>query len=134
MNLYQKFSTNPDAETAGVWVNYGDGLEIKLRRAGGRNKKFADALDAVTRRNKRRIDLGSLPEDEAKRIMAEIYADAVVVEWKGVTGPDGVEIAFTRENVVKVFLDLPEFFRTVQADASAVELFRDDPLEADAKN
>lgn len=134
MNLYQKFSTSKDAETAGVWVSYGDGIELKLRRAGGRNTKYRDAFDTHTRKNKRRIELGSLPDDEARTLMAQIYADSIVVDWKGVTGPDGGEIPYSSDNVVKVFLDLPDFFRAVQLDAAATEIFKDDATEADAKN
>jgi hypothetical protein len=149
MNLYQKFSTNKDAETAGVWVDYGDGVELKLRRAGGRNLKYRDAHEARTTRNKRRIDMGSMSEDEARDLMANVYADAIVVDWRtrtgkdedgnpiyaqAVTGSDGSEVPFSRDNVFKVLSDLPEFFKAVRVDAESVDLFRDDPREADAKN
>jgi len=54
----------------------------------------------------------------------EAYAEAVILGWDGVAGPDGAPLPFTRENAVKLMLDLPDLFRDVQEQATKAALFR----------
>lgn len=133
-NLYAKYKTSDDAEKDGVPIEYGDGVVLTLRRAGGRNTKYRDSFDEHTKKNKRRISVGDLPEDEARMLFAKVYADSVVVGWSGVKGADNQALEFNKENVVQVLYDLPEFFALVQQDALSYTHFRNDTLEDDAGN
>ena len=45
-SIYEKFGTNKDAEQGGITLDYGDGLTIKIARAGGSNIKFEKAAQA----------------------------------------------------------------------------------------
>ena len=67
-------------------------------------------------------------------ILREVYADTVVIGWSNVEGADGKPMAFTRENVIKLFTDLPELFADVQDQATNLALFRAEINEQDAKN
>jgi hypothetical protein len=134
MSLYKRYTTSEAGEKQGIWVDYGDGVQLRLRRAGGRNTLWRDALDKRSKVNRRRIDLGTLSNDEATKLWIDVYADSVLVDWKGVTSPDGTELPFNRDNVVKVLTDLPDFFKVVQDDATKPDLFNGATLEADAKN
>jgi hypothetical protein len=127
MSLYKKFATDENAEAGeGIVLDYGDGVKIRIHRAGGGNKAFARILEAKTKPYRRQIDNGTIDQDVMRRLMAEIYAKSVIIGWEGVTDEDDHPLAFTEENVVKVLLDLPDLFRDIQEAASNAALFRAD--------
>lgn len=145
---YELFKTDDDLETKGVTINYGE-FKITVARAGGSNKKYHKALEVKTRPYRRAIQAGTMDPDTDRKAYAEVYAEAVVLGWSKVikengeekeingviAGPDGEDIPFTKANVVKVLLDLPELFADIQSQAQSIKLFRDkDEDEVDAKN
>lgn len=132
-NPYELFKTDGDLETKGVVLNYG-GFKITVARAGGANKKYSKVFEAKIRPHRRAIANGTLDETTDRQVMAEVYADAVVLGWEGVTDKEGDEMPFTKANVVKLFTDLPDLFVDVIQQANTVSVFRQDELEVDAKN
>ena len=66
--------------------------------------------------------------------MQEIYAEAIILDWEGVTDEENKPIPFNKENVLKVLKDLPELFKDLEENSRKVALFRQDLLEADLKN
>lgn len=134
MSIYKKFQTNSKHETEGVILDYGDGTKIRIARAGGANKDYVTALEKLTRKHRRQIQLDVLPSDVSIRLVHELYADTVVLGWEGVTDPEGNPIEFSRENCLKLFQDLPDLFKDILAEANNLALFRAEILEADSKN
>lgn len=135
MSFYETFSTDTKLESIdGVDLDYGKSGVIKIHRAGGSNKKFSTVLNAKMAPYRRQLANGSMDEVVATKLMAEIYADAVILGWKCVKGPDGKDMKFTRENVVKLLLDLPELFKDIQEQANTIANFRAVAIEADEKN
>lgn len=132
MNLYKQFKTDEKLEQNGVPVNYGDGLVLTLRRAGASNPLFRAAAERHLK--PRQHALKAMDEPGSRKLMAEVYADAVVAGWEGMKGPDEQPLEFTRDNVVKVLTDLPEFFKIVQRDAEEMTLFRAQEVASNAKN
>lgn len=136
--LYAQFQTNPDVERTGIELEYRTGPKtaavIRIARAGGGNTKYNRALDAKTKPYRRQIQTDTIEPAQLDAIMREVYADSVVLGWTGVTGPDGKELPFTRDNCVKLFTDLPDLFADVQTQAQKVSLFRKQQLEAAAGN
>lgn len=134
MDLYKTFATDKNLETTGITLAYGDNsrgqpIEIDIARAGGANVKFSKVLEAKMRPYRRAVANGSLDEKVALKVLVETYAEAVVVNWRGVLDREGNELEFNRDNVVKVFLDLPDLFMDVQAQAQQAALFREAVLE-----
>lgn len=132
--LYQKFETDADIEQKGVILDYGDGVRIRIRRAGGSNKEYLKAMEKVARSYRFQIQHRSLSRDENLHILAEVYASTIVIGWEGVTDRDGKALPFSKENCMKLFKDLPDLFADVQAQAESGEGFRKHLIEADAKN
>jgi hypothetical protein len=123
--FYDTYATDAALEAEdGVVLDYGDAGRIRIHRAGGANRRFGRALDAKLRPYRRQVEAGTLDESVASRLMAEVYAESVVVGWDGVRGPDGEEMAFTKANVVRLLTDLPELFRDVQLQATTIGNFR----------
>ena len=68
-------------EYAGVVVDYPGGLRFRVARAGGMNFRMKDALEAALAPRWLAISGGALSEEGATRLLAEVYAQAVVLEW-----------------------------------------------------
>lgn len=133
-NPYELFGTNKELETGkGVTLQY-PGFSITIHRAGGANKKFAATLDQKMKPYRQRFERGLLDDDTSKKILLETYAEAVVIGWKDVKGPDGAPMEFKVENVVKLFTDLPDLFEDVKQQANQVSVFRDEQEKVEEKN
>ena len=134
MNPYQMFQTNAAAETdQGIVLDYGS-FSLRIVRAGGANKRYGQELTRRLKPHRRQIDNDTLDNAVAEKIMAELYADTVLIGWDGVTDATGAPLPFGKANVVKLFTDLPDLFRDVQEQAAKVGNFRLEERESDAKN
>lgn len=135
-NVYTAFETSQDLELNGILVDYGT-FRWRIARAGGANRKFASMLDRKLRPHRRAINAGVFDEDSAARIMAECFAETVVKGWDSkltdetgeerwepvMIGKAGERLEFTRENVVKVLLDLPALFEDLRAQSQEISNF-----------
>lgn len=139
MSLYKLFKTNENLETDGIWLEYGqtekgEPVRIKIARAGGHNVAFSKALEKATRPYKKAIQTGMLDNKTADKLYKEVFADTVVLDWINVEGPDGQPMEFKRENVLKLFEDLPDLFADLREQANNVALFREEVREVDLGN
>ena len=135
MSLYNQFKTDAYLENEGGGeLDYGDGGVFTIHRAGGSNKKFQRLLTTRLKPYSRRIENGTLSDDVARDILISTYADAVIVDWRGVKDEKDNELPFTRDNVIKMLCDLPELFADIQEQATKVANFRAEQLEDTAKN
>jgi hypothetical protein len=145
MSLYKMFHTDADAEKAGIVLDYGD-TRFTVARAGGANADFKRLFTTKLKPYRRQIDAGTMDDDVANRLMAETYAETVIIGWEGRTVVDGEELwgpeietpagelKFTAEACVTLLLDLPELFTDLQAMANQAANFRDTEMEEDVKN
>jgi hypothetical protein len=137
MSLYSAFATDKQLEQDGVLLDYGPNskdqpIQIRIARAGGNNAKFAKVLQKRMDVIKRQIK--TMDNKAATKLMIEVYADSVVLGWTGVQDRDGNDLEFTRENVVKLFTDLPDLFADVQQQSQDIALFREEIRQADSGN
>lgn len=131
---YDLFKNNENLESGqGVTIEY-PGFSITIHRAGGSNKRFAQILSAKMKPYRHQYERGILDDETSKRILLESYAEGVVVGWKGVTDSEGKAMAFNKENVVKLFSDLPDLFNDIKQQASDFALFKEEQEKADEKN
>lgn len=131
---YDLFKNNENLEAgAGVTLEY-PGFSITIHRAGGSNKKFANILSAKMKPYRHQLDRGIMDDEISARILREAYAEGVVVGWNNVKDAEGKEMQFSKENVIKLFTDLPDLFADVRTQAENVSLFREEQEKADEKN
>ncbi len=139
MSLYKLFQTSENMETDGVWLEYGltsagAPIRIKIARAGGHNVKFNKALEKATRPYKKAIQTGMLDNSTADRLYKDVFADTVVLDWMNIEGPDGALMEFNKDNVLKLFDDLPDLFADLREQSGQVSLFREEAREDDLGN
>lgn len=138
-SLYQTFATDKALERDGIVLDYGfnshdQPIQIRIARAGGANAKFAKALEHKMRPYKRAIANETLDNKVAEKLLMETYAETVILGWNGVEDREGVELEFTKDNVLKVLTDLPDLFADIQQQSQKSALFREELREADAGN
>lgn len=153
--LYQMFEMDVDLEREGISVNYGS-VKFQIARAGGRNKAFKDLFQAKAKKHRTQIDNETMSDNMADRIMAESYAEAVVLGWwtrkendagdpvldkKGdeqwvdtIENKQGKNVKYSVEECVKLFLDLPDLFQSLQSYAIKAGNYRKELDETDEGN
>jgi hypothetical protein len=131
-DLYKQFGTDKTYETEGVVLDFGS-AKFRVRRAGGSNRKFAAAFTAKTKPHRRAMEAGTLAEDVSARVLMEVYFEAVVIGWEGVTNREGDALGYNLENFVRVMTDLPDLWNTIRAECDNIRNFQAEQVEADAK-
>ncbi len=127
------FGTNATLETEGIWIDYGDYGKFLVARAGGQNKKFRNLFEKKIRPYRAAINMGTLDDAVAERIMRESFAEAVVLEWDLVDA-DGKSVPFTVENCIELLESNPDLFTDLQQQSQMVANFIQDTREMDAKD
>lgn len=133
-SIYDKFATDKKAEQEGITLDYGDGMEIRIARAGGSNTKFESLIQSKLRKYERLRQNDLLEIAVLRPIMREIYAEAIVLGWSGVTDREGNTLPFNKENAIQLFTDLPDLFEDIVVQSQRAALFRQTVLEAEAGN
>lgn len=138
MSLYKQFETNPELEKKGIWVEYEDGEEKPSRfliaRAGGANTAFNKAMEAAAQPIRRKLQNNLVGVAELRKLNVKVFSETVILGWENVKDAQGNELAFTRENVVKLFTDLPDLFDDIQEQAGRAVLYRKVLQEQDSGN
>ena len=134
MGTYKQFQTSTEHEKEGVWLDLDDAGSFKLARAGGGNKRYQKRLEALMKPYRRAIQTETLSDEKANELLRQVFADAVILDWEGVTGPDGKPLECTRENVIQLLTDLPDLFATIRDTAQNESVYRQHILEEDSGN
>ncbi len=143
-NPYQLFKNDEKTELEhGIVLDYND-FRVRIARAGGSNKKFGRVLQARLKPYRRQMETETMQDDVAAKIMAEVYADTIILGWvskdkegkflEGVHDPEGNVVSYSREAVIAILIALPDLFRDIQIQAANASLFRSIEQEKDAKN
>ena len=136
MTTFQEiFNTDENLESGeGIELDYGDCGTIIIHRAGGANRKFQWVLAAKFKPYERQMRTKTMKEAVSRRLLAETYAETVLVGWRGVKDASGQDLPFTSENATKLLLDVPELFEDIREQAYDVSNFRREQVEETAKN
>lgn len=141
---YASFRTDKKKEASvGVCLDYG-AFRVTIARAGGRNLAFAKAYERKMRPHRRQLATGTLADVVADKLMHELYAESIILDWEhleGDTWKQGVIDPETREllppvagSYARVFQCLPDIFQDIREQASNAANFRAEQLETEAGN
>ncbi len=140
MSLYKKFGGDKGLETSGIEINYGKNertgkdIIVRIARSGGSNTKFASTMEKVMKPYRAQLKNNLVEPQLFRSLLAEVYANSVVLGWSEMDDEDGNPLPFTPENCKKVLVDLGDVFADIQEVADNASAFRKVELEADAKN
>lgn len=133
-SIYEKFATDKNLEQDGIVLDYGDGLELRIARAGGSNVKFEKVVQVKMKKYDRLVKNDLLDPAQMREVMREVLAETVVLGWKGVTDRQGNELPFTKDNCIQLFKDLPDLFDDVLEQSRKANLFKEMVREEEAGN
>lgn len=145
-NPYAAYRNDPALETGGVWMEE-PYFRVKVRRAGGANKRFAKTQERILKPVRRLAEQGNLPDDIARQKMAEIYTEAIIVAWETrddpmstewvtdtIYDPDQGEVVEYDEDVGRrALLAAPEFFDLMVGITTTANNYREQ-LDSDLGN
>jgi hypothetical protein len=133
MDLYKTFATDKTKEEAGTRFELGGGAYVILARWA--NPKHI-AAEEKARAPYRSITASGrkLPIDIAEKTTIAAMADAVVLDWGELKGPDGADIPYSRAAAVTLLTDLPDFRAMLIGMAGEAEAFRAQQVETDSGN
>lgn len=139
MSIYKLFETDKKLETEGIELRYETGdiendFSIFIRRAGSSNLQYQKLIAKKVEPHRLLLSKNQLPLETMLRITAEVYSETVVIGWHNVKNKNGEIIPFSAENCLTLFLDMPDFFEDIRAQAENANLFRKRELEDAAKN
>lgn len=121
----EDYITSEMLEQEGLWLeNFPGGRAFRVKRAGGSNRQYAKRLTAAIKpyRNSRTGIEGIDPAVQ-DRIMRHVYAQTVVVDWRGIDDVEGDPVPFSPANVEAFFEAFPEIFRDVMTLAGEATMF-----------
>lgn len=148
--LYQKFSTDKNAEANGVLYTVPGLFRVRLARMSSENKKFKQKVNELMKPY-RKIPIEDIPENKLKEINMKVYCETVILPgtWQtwvvdeesteggkwvdGIEAEDGI-IPATSENYRKVLTDLHDVYTHLITEAASPDIYRKEALEAAAKN
>ena len=131
-NLYQAFGTVKSYEEEGVTLDLGV-AKFRVRRSGGSNRRYFNAFTNKMRPHRRALDAGTLPEDVSKNLLMEVYFDAVVMGWEGVTDEAGTPLEYNLQNFKKVMSDLPDLWSLIMRESDNMKNFQADEVAKDGE-
>jgi len=120
--LWQRFATNEDIEENGVWVNFGDGIRVKVRRL--KSRKSQEVRKELDKPFTNEIRRGSLDTKTAEDLLVKQIASGVIADWEGVDDEDGAPLPYTGANAYRVLKALPEFRDEIFAVSVSSENFK----------
>ena len=140
--LRKMFETDKSVEIEGIVVEYAPGVEIKIARAGGGNKKFAKTMSRLAKPHRRAIQTDAIAEETLNHLFIKAYAATIILGWKGLTKDlithkeedAKVELTFNLENAEALLTEQPNLFTDIQRTADNIALFRAEINEADSGN
>jgi hypothetical protein len=139
MSLFAQFGTDAAKEAEGVEVKFGPNPDktiptFVIARAGRGNPAYAKDLEKSLRPVKRQMEMETLDNETAEAILMGVFIRTVLRGWSHVQDRDGKEIAFSEQAARDLFTQLPELYTQLSQDAQKAALFRENAIEADAKN
>lgn len=138
-NIYEAFATDATAEAQGVVVEPFPGAgKFRIARAGGANDRYQALLIKKLQPYRRQLQVQQgIPDAETvkamRQIQIDLFAEAVVLGWEGVFGPDG-EIPYSKIACQKLLTDLPALFDELSGSATMLSTFQTAATEDDGKN
>lgn len=120
-------------EEDGVDLNFGKGRVITIRRAAASNRKYKTAMARTFKPHQKIGGTLTVDDETAEQLLREVYAESIVVGWKGFIGPDGKHVTFSKANCIELFTDAPEIFDHVKNESAKFSNFAKGDVEAAGK-
>jgi hypothetical protein len=140
--LFKTFAVSETKLAEGIEIKYSteknaDGTvpSFRIMRKDVRlNKRYAKALEEESRPYRRMIDTDNLSFELNNELNLKCFCRGILIGWENIQDENGKVIPFSFENAMFVMQKLPDLYADLEAQASKAAMFKDEQMEADAKN
>jgi len=132
--FFDRYATSPELEESGTWVDYGDGLKVRVRRL---NSKFSkDVRRKLEKPYSGQYRGREMPESLQDELLNKQMAKAIIVDWEGVPNPDSPEemLACTEENILRMVGEFKDFRDDILTAAMERTTFQKEDVREQEKN
>lgn len=102
---------------------------LTVLAASDANVRWRDTAPKVLRELRRLENAGATTEEMRARYAA-LYADVLIIGWRGVVDADGKPVAFTRDNVIAFLLEADDAMSAINDYCFDTVNFRSERAEA----
>jgi hypothetical protein len=128
-SLFALFGASETDSEDGKWFPINKVISVKVRRF--KSKKSRTVRERLEAPHKRINKFGGkISDDVQNEITKEHMAEAILVDWKGVTDTDGKLVEYTKATGMKFFTTLPEFMDAIATLSIDLDNYRDEVKEA----
>ena len=118
-------------EKEGIELAFGKGRVLIVTRSGLANRRYRTVLARAMKPYTSATGVITGSDEEVTDKLYEVYAEAVVLGWRGFKDSEGKDIPFNKSNCVELFTDAPEIFEVVRNESAKFSNFaRRDTEEA----
>ena len=103
MPQLSKFKGNPELESKGVWVDYGEGLEFLIAKMS--NPQYMAEIRKQVREKRVQFRHGKVSDEETEEMTIKAVAKTVLLGWKNLQGEDGKDIPYSQEKAYEILSD-----------------------------
>lgn len=121
-DIFNEFATDQALERNGVWREIGPGTEVLVARANNRN--YSRVLSELYEKNSQKLEEKSEAADDlSDQIMIEVFAQTILLGWRGDFAYKGSILVYSVENA-KMVLQHAEFRRRIGQIANDVDNYK----------
>lgn len=139
--LVKNYGTNKDAENNGTPIPFEDAENddgtiptFIVARASKTNTAYTKALDLATRPYRRQIELKTFKNDDADRIMLDVFLSTVLKGWDNVQDAQGNSIGYSPEAARKLMTEYPDIYARLNEESGNRVNYTAAIKEEEAKN
>lgn len=133
-NFFDRYNTDKKLEEDGVWIDFGDGLKVKVRRLSSKHSR-------ETRRKLEKPYVAQfrnreMPDSLQDEILNKQVATSIIVDWEGVPNPDNPKemLVFSPDNALDMIKKFSDFRDDILTAALERTTFEKEQREAARKN
>jgi hypothetical protein len=129
-----RYNTDRSLEEDGVWVDFGDGLKVQVRRlTSKKSREFRRKLEKPYTAQFRNREM---PDSLQEELLNKQVSGVVIVNWEGVANPDkpSEQLEFSPDNALTMCQKFPDFRDDVLTAAMERTTFEKEQRENARKN
>ena len=131
-SFLERYKTNKSFEEEGIWVDFGGGVKVRLTRASSNRSR--EVRRRLERQHARKMRNQDIPPEIMEKLLIEQLAQAIVLDWDGVTDLSGNSVPCDEQHRRQVFTDFPDFREDVMSASLTKETFLDEVREEELGN
>jgi hypothetical protein len=104
-----RYNTSRDLEEEGVWVDFGDGVKVQVRRLNSKHSR--ETRRKLEKPYSSQFRNREMPDSLQEQLLNKQVAQSIVVNWEGVPNPESPkdQLGYTPDNVLMVIEKFPDF-------------------------